>query len=95
MYTCRIRINAKLVKEGSFRINAKLVKEELSNYLNPLDLRIRGDLSNYLNPIDLRIRGGLSDYLNPLDRGVPTSAQHLMSIGSTIMFQCFTIFFCG
>ena len=30
MYTFRIRINAKLVKEGSFRINAKLVKEELS-----------------------------------------------------------------
>ena len=30
MYTCGIRINAKLVKEGSFRINfAKLVKEEL------------------------------------------------------------------
>ena len=29
MYTCGIRINAKLVKEGIFRINAKLVKEEL------------------------------------------------------------------
>ena len=29
MYTCEIRINAKLVKEGDFRINAKLVKEEL------------------------------------------------------------------
>ena len=29
MYTCGIRINAKLVKEGSFRMNAKLVKEEL------------------------------------------------------------------
>ena len=29
MYTCEIRINAKLVKEVSFRINAKLVKEEL------------------------------------------------------------------
>ena len=29
MYTCGIRTNAKLVKEGSFRINAKLVKEEL------------------------------------------------------------------
>ena len=29
MYTCRIRINAKLVKEGSFRKNAKLVKWEL------------------------------------------------------------------
>ena len=29
MYTCGIRINAKLVKEGSFRINAKLVKEEV------------------------------------------------------------------
>ena len=29
MYTHGIRINAKLVKEGSFRINAKLVKEEL------------------------------------------------------------------
>ena len=29
IYTCGIRINAKLVKEGSFRINAKLVKEEL------------------------------------------------------------------
>ena len=28
-YTWGIRINAKLVKEGSFRINAKLVKEEL------------------------------------------------------------------
>ena len=28
MYTHGIRINAKLVKEGSFRINAKLVKEE-------------------------------------------------------------------
>ena len=27
MYTHGIRINAKLVKEGSFRINAKLVKE--------------------------------------------------------------------
>ena len=25
-----IHINAKLVKEGSFRINAKLVKEELN-----------------------------------------------------------------
>ena len=31
MYTCGIRINAKLVKEGSFRINAKLVKEELND----------------------------------------------------------------
>ena len=30
MYTCGIRINANLVKEGSFRINAKLVKEELT-----------------------------------------------------------------
>ena len=30
MHTCGIRINAKLVKEGSFRINAKLVKEELN-----------------------------------------------------------------
>ena len=29
MYTCGIRINAKLVEEGSSRINAKLVKEEL------------------------------------------------------------------
>ena len=29
MYTCEIRINAKLVKEGGFRINAKLVKKEL------------------------------------------------------------------
>ena len=28
MYTHGIRINAKLVKEGSFRINAKLVKEK-------------------------------------------------------------------
>ena len=26
---CRFRINANLVKEGSFRINAKLAKEEL------------------------------------------------------------------
>ena len=33
MYTCGIRINAKLVKEGSFRINAKLVKEELNDCL--------------------------------------------------------------
>ena len=29
MYTCGFRINANLVKEGSFRINAKLVKKEL------------------------------------------------------------------
>ena len=29
MYTCGIRINAKLAKEGNFRINAKLVKDEL------------------------------------------------------------------
>ena len=29
MYTCEFRINANLLKEGSFRINAKLVKEEL------------------------------------------------------------------
>ena len=29
MYTCGFRINANLLKEGSFRINAKLVKEEL------------------------------------------------------------------
>ena len=42
MYTCEIRINANLVKGGSFRINAKLVKEELSpgkvlkKSLNPL-----------------------------------------------------------
>ena len=35
MYTCGIRINAKLVKEGSFRINAKLVKEELNNSHQP------------------------------------------------------------
>ena len=32
MYTCGIRINAKLVKEGSFHINAKL--EELKEYHN-------------------------------------------------------------
>ena len=29
MYTCGFRINANLVKEGSFHINAKLVKEEI------------------------------------------------------------------
>ena len=28
MYTCVFRINANLVKEGSFRVNAKLVMEE-------------------------------------------------------------------
>ena len=33
MYTHGIRINAKLVKEGSFRINAKLVKEKLDKTL--------------------------------------------------------------
>ena len=32
MYTCGFRINANLVKEGSFYINAKLVKEELNVY---------------------------------------------------------------
>ena len=31
MYTCGFRINANLVKEGSFRINTKLVKEERQN----------------------------------------------------------------
>ena len=30
MCTCGFRINANLVKEGSFCINAKLVKEELN-----------------------------------------------------------------
>ena len=28
MFTCGIRINAKLVEEGSFRINAKMEEEE-------------------------------------------------------------------
>ena len=37
MYTCEIRINAKLVKEGSFCINAKLVKEELILPLSTAD----------------------------------------------------------
>ena len=35
MHICGIRLNAKLVKEGSFRINAKLVKEELMLQLRP------------------------------------------------------------
>ena len=30
MYTCGFRINANLLKEGSFCINAKLAKEEIS-----------------------------------------------------------------
>ena len=32
MCTCGFRINANLVKEGSFRMNAKLVEEELKKY---------------------------------------------------------------
>ena len=39
MYTYGIRINAKLVKEGSFRINAKLVKEELKGYKIPSEFK--------------------------------------------------------
>ena len=30
MYTCGFRINANLVKEGSFHINAKLIKKEVN-----------------------------------------------------------------
>ena len=45
IYTYGIRINAKLVKEGSFRINAKLEKKELSKLkmkrdINQQDLKI-------------------------------------------------------
>ena len=49
MYTCGSRINAKLVKEGSFRINAKLVKEELKQVSNFDSLF---HISNYLLLID-------------------------------------------
>ena len=43
MYTCEFPINAKLVKEGSFRINAKLVKEELTSLCTVSDGSQDGD----------------------------------------------------
>ena len=50
MYTCGIRINAKLVKEGSFRINAKLVKEEFNNRRKDLMARNIEMMVNFHTP---------------------------------------------
>ena len=48
MYTCGIRINANLVKEGSFRINAKLVKEELNQKNTKSIERVQRTMTRYI-----------------------------------------------
>ena len=47
--TCGFRINANLVKEGSFRINAKLVNEELNIYAHIYVSDSPGGHFEYLN----------------------------------------------
>ena len=78
MYTCGFRINANLVKEGSFLKNAQLVKEELNEYLN----RANHDYSRF-NPFYQPFEKMSNFYpLKVVDRG----SEILLQVGENLKY---------